>query len=93
MDIRLLQPEKAELPMLVTLLPMVTEVRLLQPEKAELPMLVTLFGMMKELRFVQLVNAHFPMYVTLFSMVTFVMNSRYAHHGAALKQGISSSHM
>jgi hypothetical protein len=40
-EVRPLQPEKAHIPMLVTLLGMVIEVRLLQPENAELPMLVT----------------------------------------------------
>ena len=34
MDVRLEQPEKAELPMLVTLFGMVMEVRLVQPWKA-----------------------------------------------------------
>ena len=34
MEVRLLQPEKAELPMLVTPSGMVIEVRPLQPEKA-----------------------------------------------------------
>jgi hypothetical protein len=42
--VRPLQPENAELPMLVTLLGIVRLVRPLQPENAELPMLVTLFG-------------------------------------------------
>ena len=45
MEVRLVQPRKALLPMLVTLFGMVTEVRPLQPEKAEPPMLVTLPGM------------------------------------------------
>jgi metal-sulfur cluster biosynthetic enzyme len=44
-EVKLRQLEKAELPMLVTELGMVTEVKLLQPEKAELPMLVTKLGM------------------------------------------------
>ena len=39
-----MQLEKAQLPMLVTLLGMVMEVRLVQPEKALPPMLVTLLG-------------------------------------------------
>ena len=38
------QPEKAELPIEVTELGMVTDVRPEQLEKAELPMLVTLLG-------------------------------------------------
>ena len=44
-EVRLLQPVKAKLPILVTLLGIVIEVRLLQPEKAVNPMLVTLCGM------------------------------------------------
>ena len=43
-EVRLLQPEKADPPILVTLLGMVTEVRLLQPRKVDVPMLVTLLG-------------------------------------------------
>lgn len=33
-DFKLVQPEKAPQPMLITLFPMETEVKLLQPEKA-----------------------------------------------------------
>ena len=44
-EVRLLQPEKAEDPMLVTLSGMMIEVRLLHLKKAFLPMLVTLSGM------------------------------------------------
>ena len=47
-EVKLLQPEKASSPMLVTLLPIVTEVKLLQLRKAELPMLVTLLGIIPE---------------------------------------------
>ena len=39
--------------MLVTLLPIVTEVKLLQPEKARLPMLVTLLGIVTEVKLLQ----------------------------------------
>jgi hypothetical protein len=42
---RLVQPEKANPPMLVTPVGMVTPVRPVQPEKASCPMLVTLAGM------------------------------------------------
>ena len=45
-DVRPEQLEKASLPMLVTLLGMVTEVKLLQPAKASSPMLVTPSSMM-----------------------------------------------
>ena len=44
MLVKLLQPEKAELPMLVTLFGIVMLVKLLQPWKAKLPMLVTVLG-------------------------------------------------
>ncbi len=40
-----LQPQKADHPMLVTLLGNVSSVKPLQPSKAEFPILVTLFGM------------------------------------------------
>ena len=43
--------------MLVTELPMETEVRLLQPENAELPMLVTELGIVTEIRLVHCWNA------------------------------------
>ena len=43
-EVRPEQPEKAELPMEVTLEGMVTEVRPEQPEKAELPMEVKMAG-------------------------------------------------
>ena len=49
-----LQPEKADLPMLVTLSGMMTEVKLLQPEKAHQPMRVTLSGMVTEVKPLQL---------------------------------------
>ena len=52
--VKLLQPENAELPMLVTLLGMVIEVKLLQPENAEPPILVTLLGMLIEVKLLQL---------------------------------------
>ena len=50
--VRLVQPEKAPLSMLVTLFGMVTSVRLVQPEKADCPMLVTLLGMVTLIRLV-----------------------------------------
>ena len=51
------QPEKAEFPILVTLLGMVTEVKEEQEEKALLPILVTLLGMVTEVKKVQLLKA------------------------------------
>ena len=42
-----MQLEKANLPILVTLLGMATEVKEEQPEKADPPMLVTLLGITK----------------------------------------------
>ena len=52
-----LQPEKAETPMLVTLLGMVTEVKPLQPEKAKSSMYLTLLGIVTEVRPLQLWKA------------------------------------
>ena len=52
--VRPLQPENALLPMLVTLLGMITDVKLLQPENAELPIEVTPFGIVTEVRLEQL---------------------------------------
>ena len=44
MEVKLLQPEKQELPKLVTELGMVMEVKLLQPSKHHAPKLVTELG-------------------------------------------------
>ena len=57
MEVRLLQPEKAEPPMLATLSGMVMEVRLLQPENAQIPMLVTPSGIVMDARLPQPLNA------------------------------------
>ena len=48
-----LHPEKAPLPILVTLLGILIEVSPLQPEKVLLPILVTLFGILIEVSDVQ----------------------------------------
>ena len=48
-----MQFRKASVPMLVTLLGMVTEVKLLQPEKALSLMVVTLLGMVTEVKLLQ----------------------------------------
>ena len=45
MEIKLLHPQKASMPIQVTLSGIVIEVKLLQPQKASSPMHVTLFGM------------------------------------------------
>ena len=52
--VKLLQPEKAPSPMLVTLLGIITEVKLLQLAKASSPMLVTLLGIVTEVKLLQL---------------------------------------
>ena len=49
-DVKLVQPEKAPHPMLVTPFPMVTDVKPLQPSKAYHPMLVTLSGMVMDVK-------------------------------------------
>ena len=51
--------------MLVTLLPIVTEVKPVQPEKALSPMLVTLLGIVTEVKPVQLAKALFLILMTL----------------------------
>ena len=66
---RLVQPEKADSPIDVTLLGMVTEVRPEQPEKADHPMDVTLLGMVTEVKPEQPEKAEIPMEVTLLGMV------------------------
>jgi hypothetical protein len=71
-DVRAEQPEKAELPMLVTLLGIVTDVRLEQPQKAELPMLVTLLGIVTDMRPEQPLKASEPMLVTLLGITVFL---------------------
>ena len=52
-EVKLLQKEKAELPIDVTPLGIVMEVKLLQPEKAFPPIDVTLLGMMIVARLLQ----------------------------------------
>ena len=69
MFVRPVQPLNAELPMLVTELPMVTLVRPVQPLNAELPMLVTELGIVTFVRPVQPLNAELPMLVTLSPMI------------------------
>ena len=64
------QPENAELPMLVTLDGIVTDVRPLQPENAELPMLVTFGGIVSEVSPLQPEKAALPILVTLAGIVT-----------------------
>ena len=54
-----MHPVKASLPIVVTLLGMVTEVRELQPLKANCPIVVTLLGMVTEIRELQ------PLYLLL----------------------------
>ena len=66
------QPSKAQYPMLVTLLGMVTEVREEQPPKAIIPILVTLLGMVTEVREEQPLKAPYPILVTLLGMVVFL---------------------
>ena len=48
---------KADCPIVVTLLGMVTEVRELHSSKADLPIVVTLFGMVTEVRELQSLKA------------------------------------
>ena len=64
------QPEKAELPIDVTLSGMVTDVKPLQSRKAELSIDVTLSGMVTDVKPLQPWNAEPPIDVTLSGMVT-----------------------
>ena len=64
-----MQPEKAELPILVTPSGIVTEVKPVQPEKAELPILVTPSGIVTEVKPVQPEKAELPILVTDSGMV------------------------
>ena len=52
-EVRLLQPSKAVLPILVTEFGIVTEVRLLQPSKTVSSILVTELGIVTEVRLLQ----------------------------------------
>ena len=61
---------KADSPIVVTLLGMVTEVRDSQSPKAYLSIVVTLLGMVTEIREVQRMKAKAPIVVTLLGMVT-----------------------
>ena len=63
------------LPILVTLLGIVTEVRELQPEKALFPMLVTLLGIVTDFR-LQPSKALSPISVTLLGIVMEVNDSQ-----------------
>ena len=64
-EARLEQAEKAPLPMLVTLLGIVTDVRPEQPQKALSPMLLTLSGIVTDVSPEQPSKAYSPMLVTL----------------------------
>ena len=64
--------EKADSPMLVTLLGIVTLVKPEQLAKASFPMLVTLLGISILVRPEQLKKAPYPMFVTLLGIVTLV---------------------
>ena len=65
-----MHPLKASLPIVVTLLGMVTEVRELQSLKVLSLILVTLLGMVTEVRDLQPSKAACPIFVTLLGMVT-----------------------
>ena len=69
MLLRLVQPENAQLPMLVTLSGRVMLLRFVQRAKAKSPMLVTLLPMVTLLRFWQSANVPLLMVVTLLGMV------------------------
>ena len=62
--VRLVQPENAELPILLTLLGIVMLVRLVQPQNAELPILLTLIGIVTPLRLARPLNTLLSIPVT-----------------------------
>ena len=70
-----IQPSKAELPILVTLLPMLMDVSPLQPKKEEFSIQVTLLGMDTEVRPVQPSKAPFPILVTLYVLPLYETDS------------------
>ena len=72
------------IPMLVTLLPMVTLVRPVQSRNAFAPMLVTLSGMVTLVRPVQLANALYPMLVTLIGNGEITASSRGSNQHSAI---------
>ena len=58
--------------MLVTLLPIVTDVKPVQPWKASMPMLVTLLEIVTDVKLEQPEKAPVPMLVTLLGMTVFL---------------------
>ena len=68
-----LQPQKADHPMLVTLLGNVSSVKPLQPQKADHSMLVTLLGNVSSVKPLQPLKAYFPISVRLLDNVSSVM--------------------
>lgn len=75
--------------MLVTLLPIVTEVREEQSSKAEVPMLITLLGMVTEVREEQLLKAQLPMLVKPSGRETEVISLTTCAQGRSSLQYIS----
>ena len=90
-------PEKAEVPRVVTLSPIVALVKLVQPRKAELPMLVTLSGMVTLFSPLQPKKAELPMLVTLSGIITdpctVRLHQRRAFFSAESKMNGSSAYL
>ena len=78
-----LQEEKAEEPIVVTLLGIVIEVREEQLTKAQSPIVVTLLGMVTEVREEQPEKAHFPIVVTPSPIIT-CLTLLYGDHGRVI---------
>jgi hypothetical protein len=74
-EVRLVQPENAPPPILVTLLPIVSDSSAVQPENAQSPILVTLLPIVTDLSAKQELNASSPILVTLSSIITSVMSA------------------
>ena len=72
-DVKALQPSKADDPMLVTELGILIDVKALQPEKAPDSMLVTELEILMDIKALQLENAYHSMLVTLHPATRFLI--------------------
>ena len=70
MEVKPLQPTKADIPIEVTLLGIMTEVKLVQEWKASLPIDVTPFPMMTEVRPVHFSNVLYLISITLLGITS-----------------------
>ncbi len=78
LPVNLSQNVKAPFPILVTLLPIVSEVKFLQEEKAPLPMLITLFGIVTEVNPLQPEKAEAGIFLTSLPIFKIVIDVLFA---------------